>query len=194
MFESLELADQNLLILINSIHSTFADHIMFYVSAIWIFFPYFFYIFYLVYKKVGIKYTAILLVFIGLVIGLCDQASNITKHSVKRYRPTHNLELKEKIHLVENYTGGQYGFFSGHAANTFGIAMFLFLLFNKQTLAFRFVFFAWASITAYSRMYMGVHYPSDIFMGTIVGILIGIFIFKLQKLFFSKKYDTIISL
>lgn len=194
MIESLKLIDRNILLAINSFHSSFLDVIMFYLSEIWIFTPLFIYLFYLIYKKIGLKKSSILILFFTLIIILCDQAASITKNSVKRYRPSHNIEIKESLLIVKNYRGGTYGFFSGHAANTFGVAMFLFLLFSKQTKAVRSVFFIWASLVAYSRMYLGVHYPSDIIVGMSVGLSLGYFVFQLQQLFFIKMYNESISI
>ena len=167
MIESLKLIDRNILLAINAFHSSFLDVVMFYLSEIWIFTPLFIYLFYLIYKKIGIKKSSILILFCALLIVLCDQSASITKNSVKRFRPTHNIVIKDSLQIVKNYRGGTYGFFSGHATNTFGIAMFLFLLFSKQTKAVRYVFFIWAGLVAYSRMYLGVtglgYLPFNIF-------------------------------
>jgi|LakMenEpi03Aug12_release.lakeMendotaPanAssembly.Ray.scaffolds.fasta_scaffold463788_2 undecaprenyl-diphosphatase len=194
MIDSLKLIDKTILLAINSFHSSFLDVVMFYLSEIWIFTPFFIYLIYLIYKKIGIKKTSILIVFVAILITLCDQTATVTKKSVKRFRPTHNIEIKDNLLIVKNYRGGTYGFFSGHAANTFGIAMFLFLLFSKQTKASRFVFFIWAGLVSYSRMYLGVHYPSDIFVGMLVGLFFGFVVYQLQKLYFLKTYDESISI
>ncbi len=194
MIDSLKLIDKTILLAINSFHSSFLDVVMFYLSEIWIFTPFFIYLIYLIYKKIGIKKTSILIVFVAILITLCDQTATVTKKSVKRFRPTHNIEIKDNLLIVKNYRGGTYGFFSGHAANTFGIAMFLFLLFSKQTKASRFVFFIWAGLVSYSRMYLGVHYPSDIFVGMLVGLFFGFVVHQLQKLYFLKTYDESISI
>lgn len=194
MLDSLKLIDKTILLAINSFHSSFLDVLMFYLSEIWIFTPFFIYLIYLIYKKIGIKKTSILIVFVAILITLCDQTATVTKKSVKRFRPTHNIEIKDNLLIVKNYRGGTYGFFSGHAANTFGIAMFLFLLFSKQTKASRFVFFIWAGLVSYSRMYLGVHYPSDIFVGMLVGLFFGFVVYQLQKLYFLKTYDESISI
>jgi undecaprenyl-diphosphatase len=89
---------------------------------------------------------------------------------------------------VNAYKGGQYGFFSGHSTNSFGIAMLLFLVFSKESIWFRTGFFAWAGITAYSRIYLGVHYPSDIFVGLIVGLFWGWMIYLLIQFTFKKRF------
>lgn len=194
MFDKLELLDRELFLTINGFHAPMFDNLMYYVSQIWVFAPVFFYWLYLVYNKTGAKKLLILLGFFVLLIVLTDQTSNQIKHAVKRYRPTHNLEIQSKVHIVNEYRGGTYGFFSGHATNSFGVAMILFLLFNKKSIVFRYSFFLWAALTAYSRMYLGVHYPSDIFVGTLVGLFWGYIVYQLIQYTFKKKFNETVSI
>lgn len=188
MLDQLELLDRHLFLAINACHSTFMDVVMWYVSEIWVFAPLFAYWLIMVYKRYGSRKLFILLGFLGLLIILTDQTANQTKHAIKRYRPTHNLEIQSQVHIVNAYKGGQYGFFSGHSTNSFGIAMLLFLIFSKESLSFRCVFFAWAGLTAYSRIYLGVHYPSDIFVGLLVGLFWGWIIYLLIQFTFKKRF------
>jgi undecaprenyl-diphosphatase len=188
MLDKLELLDRELFLAINGWHAPMFDNIMYYVSQIWVFAPVFVYWLYMVFNRYGLKKLLILLGFLGLLVLLTDQTSNITKHSIKRYRPTHNLEIQSKVHTVNEYKGGLYGFFSGHSTNTFGIAMLLFLIFRKESIVFRLLFFAWAAITAYSRIYLGVHYPSDIFVGFVVGIFWGYVVYRLIQYTFKQQF------
>jgi len=194
MFDKLELLDRELFLTINGFHAPMFDNLMYYVSQIWVFAPVFFYWLYLVYNKTGAKKLLILLGFFVLLIVLTDQTSNQIKHTVKRYRPSHNLEIQSKVHIVNEYRGGTYGFFSGHATNSFGVAMILFLLFDKKSIVFRYSFFLWAALTAYSRMYLGVHYPSDIFVGTLVGLFWGYIVYQLIQYTFKKKFNETVSI
>ena len=194
MFDKLELFDRELFLAINGFHAPLFDNVMYYVSQIWVFAPVFFYWLYLVYNKTGAKKLLVLLGFFVLLIVLTDQTSNQIKHAVKRYRPTHNLEIQSKVHIVNEYRGGTYGFFSGHATNSFGVAMILFLLFDKKSIVFRYSFFLWAALTAYSRMYLGVHYPSDIFVGMLVGLFWGYVVYQLIQYTFKKKFNEIVSI
>lgn len=193
MLESLKLIDRSLLLAINSYHSSFMDNIMYYISAVWIFFPLFVYWLYLFFRQYGPRKVLILGAFLGVLIALTDQSSYRIKHGVKRYRPTHNLEIREKVHIVNDYRGGQYGFFSGHAANSFGIATLLFLLYSQRSHYLRWSFFAWAALLSYSRMYLGVHYPSDILVGMLVGIFWGLVVYKLIQFTFKKYFNETIS-
>lgn len=194
MIDQLELLDRKLFLMINGLHSPLFDSLMFYISAMWIFTPLLIYWLYLVYNKCGLKQTLTLLCFFILLIVLTDQTANRIKHGIKRYRPTHNTEIQSQVHTVNEYKGGLYGFISGHATNSFGVAIFLFLLFNKKSMLFRSSFFLWAAITAYSRIYLGVHYPSDIFVGTMVGLLWGFLMHQLVKYIFKKQFNEIISI
>ena len=188
MFDKLELLDRELFLAINGWHTPLFDSVMYYVSQIWVFTPVFVYWLYMVFNRYGIKKLLILLGFLSLLVVLTDQTSNITKHAIKRYRPTHNLEIQSQVHIVNDYKGGMYGFFSGHSTNTFGVAMLLFLIFSKESMVFRAFFFAWAGITAYSRIYLGVHYPSDIFVGFIVGLFWGYVVYRLIQYFFKQQF------
>jgi undecaprenyl-diphosphatase len=194
MFDKLELLDRKLFLAINGCHAPLLDNAMFYISQIWIFLPVFIYLIYLVFLKTGIKKLLLLLVFFILLIVLTDQTSNQIKHTVKRYRPTHNLEIQSKVHVVNDYKGGMYGFFSGHATNSFGVAMLLFLMFDKKAFLFRGAFFAWAALISYSRIYLGVHYPSDIFVGTLVGLFWGFMVYQFIQFTFKKKFNETISI
>lgn len=194
MFDKLELLDRELFLTINGFHAPMFDNLMYYVSQIWVFAPVFFYWLYLIYNKTGAKKLLILLGFFVLLIVLTDQTSNQIKHAVKRYRPTHNIEIQSKVHIVNEYRGGTYGFFSGHATNSFGVAMILFLLFDRKSIVFRYSFFLWAALTAYSRMYLGVHYPSDIFVGTLVGLFWGYIVYQLIQYTFKKKFNETVSI
>lgn len=188
MLDKLELLDRELFLAINGWHAPMFDSAMYYVSQIWVFAPVFVYWLYMVFNRYGLKKLLILLGFLGLLILLTDQTSNITKHAIKRYRPTHNLEIQSKVHIVNEYKGGLYGFFSGHSTNSFGIAMLLFLIFRKESIVFRLLFFGWAALTAYSRIYLGVHYPSDIFVGFVVGIFWGFVVYRLIQFTFKQQF------
>ena len=75
------------------------------------------------------------------------------------------------VDVVDGYRGGRYGFISSHAANTFGVCMFLSLLLRNRWMTFSLVL--WAALCSYSRIYLGVHYPGDIFFGTLWGLVSG---------------------
>ena len=143
--------------------------------------PLYIYFFFLAYKKVGNR-VWLVAVAIALLILLSDQLSvHAFKNVFLRYRPCHNLLILSKVHLLNGYCGGTYSFVSSHAANTFSLAMFLSLLFKNKIKNFTIFIFIWASLVSYSRIYSGVHYPSDVAVGAIIGMGIAVVIFKIYQ-------------
>ncbi|MBT4793082.1 MAG: phosphatase PAP2 family protein [Halobacteriovoraceae bacterium] len=114
-----------------------------------------------------------------LSFGVSDLVSTrIFKNGFKRLRPCHNPLLSQKVYLAgQNCWGGKYGFVSSHAANTFTVAMFFWLLFRRKN---RFIFslFFYATLVSYSRVYLARHYPGDILVGALLGLSIGYIGFK----------------
>jgi undecaprenyl-diphosphatase len=175
----LENIDQSLFLFLNGINATWLDPIMKAISSFWIWYPIVALFIFLVVRKYRKKFW-IPIVVATICFAITDQTSTLVKKSTERYRPTHNIEIAEKVHIIDNYRGGQYGFFSGHAANSFGLALVsLLFLKNKKWTIFVLV---WAALVSYSRIYIGVHYPSDIFAGTIVGLGLAYIIYKLHRL------------
>ncbi len=166
--------DKQLFLFINGHHSPFFDNVMMVFSATWIWTPLFLIILWLLFQSYGLKKTVYLLLFSALLIALSDRTSVVLfKDVFLRLRPCHNPEWEGKLHLINNYCGGQYGFISSHACNHFALVTFLFPLLYKKHKWVVSGLIIWASFVAYSRVYLGVHYPADVFVGSIIGILIG---------------------
>jgi undecaprenyl-diphosphatase len=96
-------------------------------------------------------------------------SSGIFKPLFHRPRPTHHPDFMYQVKTVYDYRGGLYGFISGHAANSFGFATFCALIFRKKF--FTFTIFLFAILNAYSRIYIGVHFISDVIAGALTGVL-----------------------
>jgi undecaprenyl-diphosphatase len=94
------------------------------------------------------------------------------------------------VHTVKNYIGGKYGFASSHAANTFAVATFCFVLLRK-THPWVILMFFWAAFVCYTRIYLGVHYPGDLLVGGLIGALLGWLMLRvslaIEKKVYSKK-------
>jgi len=127
---------------------------------------------------------------IALCVLLADQLSvHLFKNVFQRLRPSHEPELTGMVHLVRDYRGGNWGFVSSHAANTFAIATFLSLIFKNRK--FWIILFSWCIIVSYTRIYLGVHYPGDIFGGALLGMVIGWGNSKLTFFLFFRQKDVL---
>lgn len=175
LIESLKLWDTTLFLFLNGYHAPLFDGIMFAISNKLTWIPLYIAIIFTVIKHWKRESIWIILA-LAVCIVIADQVSSgLIKHLVERPRPSHATDLTGLIHLVNGYTGGKFGFVSSHAANAFGFALLSSLLFRQKN--YIFLIFGWATITAYSRIYLGVHYPLDIVGGIIVGLLAAIICF-----------------
>ncbi len=185
MLDKLIPYEEKMFFVINGAHSNFLDGMMWLYSGclIWVL-PMLFFVFTLIHKK-NRKLWIPLLLGIVLVFVLCDQfSSHLIKPLFQRERPTHYPEIMEHVRTLYGYKGGRYGFISGHATNSFGFAMFTSLLLRNKY--YTLYIMAVACVISYSRIYLGVHFISDVTGGIIAGILIGYIVYKLY-LFVGKK-------
>ena len=164
-------------------HTEFSDKFWYTITNIptWIpFYVLILFYFIKVFKKDSIYLIAGLL----LVILFCDQfTSTFMKPYFERLRPCHDLEIGHLVHVVKK-CGGQFGYASGHAANSFGIAMFTWLSFRSYR-SWIWIIFLWAALVAFSRIMVGVHYPADITTGALIGLVFGWLIFQITgRLYF----------
>ena len=123
------------------------------------------------------NWRTVLLIVLGFVVavGLSDYiSSGILKPWVCRLRPTHDPAI-DPVRLVRGYAGGLYGFCSSHASDTMAVAM-LFSLIWRHKIATA-CLMTWVALNCYSRMYLGVHYPSDILAGLLIGSLMAALVY-----------------
>ncbi len=184
MLEKLIALDTQLFLFLNGLHNPFWDTIMWYTSATATWVPLYALVLFFVFKNYKWK-GFIVLFFLILVVLFADKISvHLFKKVFERLRPCHNPEIADLVHIVKAHCGGQYGFVSSHAANTFAFAAFTAPFFKNKK--YTWFIFIWAAFVSYSRIYLGVHYPGDILGGTLLGILIGYLLYKAYEL--SYKY------
>jgi undecaprenyl-diphosphatase len=137
---------------------------------------------FLIHKKLGTKQTLTLLVFIAFLVLLTDQTSNFFKHTFQRLRPCNDPTINHLLQVIK--PSRSYSFFSGHATTSMGVSVFLFLLMRKKYRLLHLTFL-WPLLFAYSRMYLGLHFPTDILCGYLCGFIYGFLIFRLYTFYIS---------
>ncbi len=184
LLEQIESWDHWLLLKINNANSPFFDQMMWGISSPYFGIPFYLFFAYLFYRFFGLKKTLVICGLIALTVGVSDlTAKYCFKEVFERSRPTHHLMLMDQLHLVNDYKGGAYGFISSHASNMFSIAAMVFLFIGKKHKLLFWLLLIWASLIGYSRVYLGVHYPSDVFVGALVGCAIAGILYYLSKQF-----------
>ena len=143
MIAKLESFDIQLFLLPNSIHNELGDTIMYWISDKYTWIPLYVFLIVIIGIKLGWKKLLIILPIVAVLIFATDQISVLIKELVQRHRPCYNADIAEIVHTVKDYCGGWYGFVSSHAANTFGLAVFVGCLFTRRVLFFILV---WAFI------------------------------------------------
>jgi undecaprenyl-diphosphatase len=189
IIESIIDKDVELLIFLNNLGTTQWDGFWLFVTNKFSAIPLYIILLYLTFKHYGLKKTVVLLLFIVLLITLSDQTSNLFKYGFKRLRPCHDENIEHLIRLVKARCGGLYSYFSAHASNSMAIAVFFSFLLKNKLKYLSYFLIIWALFVAYSRVYIGVHFPLDILTGALIGFIYATLCYKLFKLF-EKKFIT----
>lgn len=167
--------DTELLLYINQCNNVFLDDVMIRFSNTWTWSLLLLTVVFVVLRDRPLKESLVILLGIALCIVLADQiSSSLIKPWVSRLRPTHDPDLMFVIRHIAG-RGGKYGFVSSHAANTFGIATFMSFVFRHRITTV--CLYVWASVVGFSRIYLGVHFPLDVFCGAVLGVLVGLVVY-----------------
>ena len=187
MLEKILTLDTELLVYLNGLGSPAYDGLWLFITrqSNWV--PLFLLLLYVIYKKLGVKQTLYLLLFITVIVAITDQTTNLFKNGFQRLRPCNNPEINTVIRVVQ--VRNSFSFFSGHASNSMAVAAFLYFVLRDKIKFFGLIF-VWPLIFAYSRIYLGLHYPGDILTGYLFGFTFAFLMFKVykiaQRIYFSQ--------
>ena len=186
--EEIILEDKQAMIFLHNLGSSTFDPFWILVSEKWFWIPLYVIFLYFLYKNFNKKSLFYILLFVALGITASDQIANIFKFGFERLRPCHDPSLEGLLREVK--CGGKFGFYSAHSSNSFFVATYLTILLGKKIKQLPYFLFVWAAIVAYSRVYLGMHFPGDIIVGAIMGILLALFFGTLAKKVIKKSEVT----
>jgi undecaprenyl-diphosphatase len=182
LIEKLKSFDTELFLFLNGKHNSFFDTVMYWASDRLFWIPLYLFIA-IILIKIYKKQSIFVFISIALLITITDQtASNLIKNTVQRLRPSHEPALQNTIYISKEGAGGMFGFVSSHAANSFALATFLFFILPNKYNPLKYILISWALLVSYSRIYNGVHYPSDVVVAAFIGIVFGYLVYKIYSI------------
>lgn len=167
MLEQILSIDKKLFIFLNGLGSEKFDFLWLIITRQTSWTPFFLFLLYLIFKKLEPKQFLFFLLCVGLLIFLTDQTANLFKNGFQRLRPCNDPEINNLIRIVQSRIS--FSFFSGHAANSLAITSFIYFIFHKN-FKYLWIIFIWPILFAYSRIYLGLHFPLDILGGYLCGV------------------------
>ncbi|MEP6260302.1 MAG: phosphatase PAP2 family protein [Gillisia sp.] len=180
MLQQLNELDRELFLYLNNLGSIRWDPFWLLVTDKWTAIPLYVVLLYLIFKKFGLKGMFITAVLVALLITATDQLANVFKHAFERPRPCRQEGVMEYARFIAERCG-RYGYFSAHASNSAGVAIFLGVIFRRFYPMLIWLLLLWAVIVSYSRIYLGVHYPGDVLTGMLIGSVLGYLASLLHK-------------
>lgn len=183
MLEKIVQLDKQVLVYLNGLGSEQWDGLWLVITKQVYWAPVFLLVFYLLQQKIGWKKFGYYVLFIAVLVLICDQTVNLFKYGFERLRPCNNPEINGIIRLVK--TSKSFSFFSGHATNSMATTVLTFLIL-KRYYKHAYLLFLFPLIFAYSRIYLGLHFPSDILTGYCFGATMGFIAYKVYQKYILK--------
>lgn len=180
MFENIVAKDQELLVYLNNLGTTFWDPIFMYITHQINWWPFFVFLMFLLLKKISLKQFGLLVLTLTAFFFFTDQMTNVVKYAVERLRPVNDPDILPQLRYLRG--ANSPSFFSGHASNSSGSILLIFLIL-KRYYKYAWIIFFFPLLFAYTRIYLALHYPLDILCGYIFGISSGFMFFYLYKYF-----------
>lgn len=187
MLEEILKYDKEVFLLLNNLGSETWDGFWMFITNKFSSIPIYLLLIFLSYKQFGVKKTALLVVTAVLMITATNGLADFFKYGVQRLRPCFDTDVNELARLVKDTCGGKYGYFSAHAGNTMAVAVFFSIVLKEKFKLIGILLLIWAALIGFSRIYIGVHFPLDVFTGMVIGLFFGwlfakLYIFALLKL------------
>ncbi|RDK84649.1 phosphatase PAP2 family protein [Marinirhabdus gelatinilytica] len=183
MLQTLKEWDRELFIWLNSLGIERFDGFWVFVTQIETWLPLFIFFFGIIFYYQGFKKGLLVILFTIITFVVTITFTNLVKDYVARLRPNNVEELSTLIRILQKPTN--YSFFSGHASSSFAVTTFVVLTIRKYS-KWIFLAYLWPFIFIMSRIYVGVHYPSDLFVGALVGTIIAIVFYYILKKIIKK--------
>ncbi|WP_026976586.1 phosphatase PAP2 family protein [Flavobacterium tegetincola] len=188
MIEFLFNLDREVFLFLNNLGTESWDGFWLLVTKQFNWIPIFLIILYLVHKHYGWRHALLIIGMISLLILITDQTTNqLFKFRFERLRPGSDPSLDGLMRAVK--TSSTFSFISGHASNSMAACFFLYTVLKTRVKYIEFMFL-WPLIFAYSRIYLGLHYPGDILIGYLWGIIMALLVLKLYVILRDKYFPN----
>ena len=177
--------DQELFLFLNNLGNPAWDDFWNILTNKWSSIPLYAFLIYLLYRSLGAKGAIITVILVAGMITITDQLANVFKDGFQRPRPCRQEGVMEFARFIA-VRCGSYGYFSAHAASSAALTIYMGLILKPFYSKMLYVLVFWALMVAYSRIYVGVHYPGDVLTGMLLGSIIGWIFYILQQRLMKK--------
>ncbi len=189
MLDSILQLDREILIFFNNLGTEKWDDFWWFITNQKHWIPFLLFILFLIYRKTNWKYALLVLLAGAALGGFSNELVDLCKETVQRLRPNNDETISQLIRVLKNPQS--FSFLSGHATTSTALSTYLFLHLRNNGYKYGFLIYIWPLLFSYSRIYLGVHFPTDILVGMLVGIVFGFSFFKLSKYIYDKKISRV---